>query len=258
MDLITLIGLFVGIGGILGGMVLENGHLGSILQLTAAFIVFGGTLGAVLVSTTKEDLGAAISLLKLAFSDDKGDDVAKVIDEMIDAAHVARKETILALEKRLSSFTNPYMQNIFRYVIDGVEPHVIRDIFEAQMAIEEDNQMAGAKVWLDAGGFAPTIGIIGAVLGLIHVMSNLTDTSMLGSGIAVAFVATVYGVGSANLVFIPIGNKIKRKIRRRLEVKAMILEGAVGIMSGLNPFIIEEKCRSFLPESQKPAFSKAS
>jgi chemotaxis protein MotA len=256
MDMITILGLIVGIGGILGGMVLENGHLGSLLQVTAACIVFGGTFGAVLVSTTKEDLSAAFSLLKLAFSNDEGDDVERVIDEMIDAAQVARKETILALEKRLSSFSNPYMQNIFRYVIDGVEPHVIREIFEAQMDIEEENQLAGARVWTDAGGFAPTIGIIGAVLGLIHVMSNLTDTSKLGGGIAVAFVATVYGVGSANLIFLPIGNKIRRKIRRRIELKAMILEGAVGIMSGLNPFIIEEKCRSFLPESQKPAFSK--
>lgn len=257
MDMITILGIVVGLGGILGGMVLENGHVGSILQMTAAFIVFGGTAGAVLVSTTKEDLLTGLSLLKLGFGADRGDDAEKVIGEMIEAAQIARKDTILALEKRLSSFSNPYMQNVFRFVIDGVEPQVIRDIFEAQLAIEEENQMAGAKVWTDAGGFAPTIGIIGAVLGLIHVMSNLTDTSKLGAGIAVAFVATVYGVGSANLFFLPLGNKIKRKIRRRIEIKSMILEGAIGIMSGLNPFIIEEKLKSYTGDATKSDLSRA-
>lgn len=246
MDLVTLFGLLVGVGGIIGGMLLEGGHVGSILQLTAAIIVFGGTIGAVLVSTTREDLKMGLSLLKLGFGEPKNDDPELVLKELIEAAQIARKESILALERRLGSFSNPFMQNIFRFVIDGVEPNVLRDIFEAQIAMEEENMMAGAKIYVDAGGFAPTVGIIGAVLGLIHVMSNLSDTSKLGAGIAVAFVATVYGVGSANLLFLPLGNKIKRKVRKNLEVKAMILEGAIGIMNGLNPFIIEEKLRSYM------------
>lgn len=248
MDIVTLGGLVLGIGGILGGMLLESGHVSSLLQFTAGMIVLGGTFGAVLVSTTREDLRMGLSLLPLGFREDKQDDPERVLKDLIQAAQVVRKDTILALERRLSGFANPYMQNIFRFVIDGVEPQVLRDIFEAQLAIEEENQLAGAKIWTDAGGFAPTIGIIGAVLGLIHVMSNLTDTSKLGSGIAVAFVATVYGVGSANLIFLPLGNKIKRKIRKRIELKTMILEGAIGIMTGLNPFIIEEKLRTYLPD----------
>jgi chemotaxis protein MotA len=256
MDMVTFLGLLIGVGGIVGGIVLEDGHLGSILQVTAAVIVFTGTAGAVLVSTTKEDLKMGLKLLRLGFREDKSDDPEIVMRDMIEAANIARKDTILALERRLSSFTNPYMQNVFRFVIDGVEPQVLRDIFESQLSLEEDNQLAGAKIWTDAGGFAPTIGIIGAVLGLIHVMSNLSDTSKLGGGIAVAFVATVYGIGSANLLFIPLGNKIKRKVKRRLEIKAMILEGAIGIMSGLNPFVIEEKMKAYMHEP-KPGFSKA-
>jgi chemotaxis protein MotA len=256
MDKVTIGGLILGIGGILVGMMLESGHVGSLLQLTAGLIVLGGTCGAVLVSTTKEDLKMGISLLPLGFRDEQTDDPARVMKDMVEAAQLVRKETILALEKRLSSFSNPYMQNVFRFVIDGVEPQVLREIFEAQLVLEEENQLAGAKIWTDAGGFAPTIGIIGAVLGLIHVMSNLTDTSKLGSGIAVAFVATVYGIGSANLLFLPIGNKIKRKIRKRIELKTMILEGAIGIMTGLNPFIIEEKLRTYLPENASGELSR--
>lgn len=257
MDLVTVFGLLVGVCGILGGMLLEDGHLASILQITAGLIVFTGTAGAVLVSTTKEDLRMGLKLLRLGFFEDKEDDAEIVMREMIEAAQIARKDTILALERRLSTFASPYMQNVFRFVIDGVEPQILRDIFEAQLAIEEDNQLAGARIWTDAGGFAPTIGIIGAVLGLIHVMSNLTDTSKLGGGIAVAFVATVYGVGSANLLFLPLGNKIKRKVKRRIEIKAMVLEGAIGIMSGLNPFVIEEKMRAYLPNSTPGSFTKA-
>ncbi len=248
MDMITLIGLATGFLGIIGGMVLEGGAVGSLVQVTAFLIVFGGTFGAVMVSTTREDLKTGLSLLKLGFGDPKDEDPEKILKEMIEAAQVARKESILSLEKRLNGFSNPFMQTVFRYVIDGVEPQVVRDIFESKIELEEENLMAGAKIYQDAGGYAPTIGIIGAVLGLIHVMSHLTDTSQLGAGIAVAFVATVYGVGSANLLFLPIAGKIKRKIRKRLEVKAMILEGAVCIMNGLNPFIIEEKLKSFIQD----------
>ncbi len=245
MDIITLLGLFVGIGGIIGGMLFEGGHLGSVVQGAAAVIVFGGTAGAVLVGTTREDLKTGLRLLKWAFFEPQGDDPARIVGEVIEAAQVARKDSILALERRLNGFSNPFMQNVFRFVIDGVEPNTLRDIFEAEIAMEEEALNAGAKIWMDAGGFAPTIGIIGAVLGLIHVMQNVSDTSALAGGIAVAFVATVYGVGSANLVFLPIGNKIKRRIQKQIEIKTMVLEGAVGIMDGMNPFIIEEKLRAF-------------
>lgn len=246
MDLVTLFGLFLGVVGIVGGMLLEGGHLDSLIQLTAAIIVFGGTFGAVLVSTTRTDLRTALSLFPLGFRDPDENESRKVLEELVRAAQIARMDSILALEKQIKNFSHPFMQSVFKFVIDGVEPHVLRELFEDQIDKEEENLLAGAKVFSDAGGFAPTIGIIGAVLGLIHVMSNLTDTSKLGAGIAVAFVATVYGVGSANLLFLPLGNKLKRKIRKKMETKQMILEGALGIMSGWNPFVIEEKLKSYL------------
>ena len=251
MDFVTILGIIVGIGGIILGQQLEGGHVGSIMQLTAAIIVFAGTLGAVMVGTTGEDLKTALKLLKLAFFNSKGDDPEKIVADLMDAAQTARKESVLALEKKLSGFSNPYMQTIFRFVIDGIDAKTIQEIFENQIYMEEEHLNAGAKVFVDAGGFAPTIGIIGAVLGLIHVMENLSDTSKLGAGIAVAFVATVYGVGAANLIFLPLGNKLKRKIKSQLAIKEMILTGAVGIVGGLNPFIIEEKLRAYLHESKR-------
>lgn len=256
MDMVTFFGIVIGLVGIVGGMLLEGGHLDSILQFTAAFIVFGGTFGAVLVSTTKEDLRTGLSLLKLGFSEDTEEDPEQIMRELVDAAQLARKETILSLEGRLAAFSSPFMKTVFRYVIDGVEPQVLRDTFESKIDVEEENLNAGAKIYTDAGGYAPTIGIIGAVLGLIHVMSNLSDTSKLGAGIAVAFVATVYGVASANLLFLPLGSKIKRKIRRRMETKQMIIEGAIGVMTGLTPFVIEEKLRAYVhtePQVKKAA-----
>ncbi|MCC6277169.1 MAG: flagellar motor protein [Oligoflexia bacterium] len=251
MDLATIIGIILAVGGILLGQVLEGGHISSIMQGTAAFIVFGGTFGAIMIQTPMEDLKVGLKLAKLVFFNPKGDDPEKIIKELIDAAQVARKESILALEKRLSGFSNPYMQTIFRFVIDGVDPNTIKDIFENEIYLETEAYKEGSKLWEGMAGYAPTVGIIGAVLGLIHVMENLSDTSKLGAGIAVAFVATVYGVGSANIFFMPMAKKIQRKIKLQSEMKEMILTGAIGIVSGMNPFIIEEKLRAYLHGDKK-------
>src|SRR6185436_7613395 len=140
------------------------------VQGTAAFIVFGGTFGAVLIGTPIGDVKTGFKMLKLVFLNPKGDDPEKVIKELIEASQIARKESILALEKRLGNFSNPYMQTIFRFVIDGVDPNTIKDIFENEIYLEKEHLTAGAKIWDSAGGYSPTIGIIGAVLGLIHVM----------------------------------------------------------------------------------------
>ncbi|MCM2281563.1 MAG: flagellar motor protein [Bdellovibrionaceae bacterium] len=257
MDMITLLGLLVGVGGIIGGMLFEGGHLSSIMQGTAAVIVFGGTAGAVLISTTREDLKTGLRLFKWAFSEPNNDESGKLVAEIIDAAQTARKESILALEKKINSFSHPFMQNVFRLVIDGVDPHTLRDVFEAEIEKEEEALNAGAKIYVDAGGYSPTIGIIGAVLGLIHVMQNVSDTSALAAGIAVAFVATVYGVGSANLFFLPVGAKIKRRIQKQSEVKQLILEGAIGILNGMSPFVIQEKLNAFSGHEPELDFKKA-
>ena len=253
MDLTTVLGIVLGIGGILLGNMLEDGHLSSLVQFTAFLIVFGGTIGATLVSNTLQNFKYGVSLLSLAFT--KDDEKRKLIiaQEIIESANLVRKESLLALEKRLRTYTSLYMQNVFRFMIDGVDPDRIKEIFEGEMDLAEERREAGAKVWMDAGGYAPTIGIIGAVLGLIHVMGNLTNTAELGKGIAVDFVATIYGVGSANLFFLPLANKIRSKTREEVLEKTMIIEGAISILSGQNPYIVEEKMRSFVQLPEKDA-----
>ncbi len=245
MQMTTVFGLVVGIGGILIGNTLEGGHFGSLLQLTAAIIVLGGTIGAVMVSHRSEDIRLAIQYLRLAFSGSEDEQRAVIAREIIQAAQLVRRESVLSLEQTLSKFSDPFMRIVYRFVVDGVEPETLRRVFEEEISITERRKLGAAKVWADAGGFAPTIGIIGAVLGLISVMSNITDTALLGHGIAVAFVATIYGVGAANLIFLPLSNKLKTLIRFRAETEQMIVEGAVAILSGLNPYLTEQKIRAF-------------
>lgn len=245
MEINILIGFAIGIGGIIAGNLIEGGHIASLIQGTAGLIVFGGTLGATLVSHRREDLRTAFEAVRKMLS---GEDVKQrdvIAQEIVMSAQIARKESILVLEKRLNSFADPFMTSVYRFVVDGVDPEIIRKVFEEEIEINERRKLAAAKVWSDAGGFAPTIGIIGAVLGLIHVMANITDTTALGKGIAVAFVATIYGVGSANLIFIPIANRLKAGIRYRAETEKMILEGGLAVIGGLNPYIIEQKVDAF-------------
>ena len=244
MEITTWIGIVLGVGAILLGQVLEGGAVHSIVQGTAAIIVFGGTLGAVLVSHSLASIKLALRMSRDAFFTPK-DDRQLMGKQIIEAAQVARRDSILALEKSLPNYRDPFMKTVFRFVIDGVDPATIQDIFESEISVEEENNLTAAKVLMDAGGFAPTVGIIGAVLGLIHVMENLTDTSKLGGGIAVAFVATIYGVGSANLIFIPLANKVRKRVKDRSITKDMILAGALGVLGGLNPYIIEEKLRAY-------------
>jgi chemotaxis protein MotA len=246
MDKVAILGVLIGIFGILAGQVIEGGSVLSLIVLPAAFIVFLGTLGAVMVSATWEDINRGLELLKLAFFKSASPSAEIVAKEITEAAITARKESILALEKKLNSFSHPFMKDVFKFVVDGVDPATIRDTFENEILLSEEDYLAGAKIWTDAGGYAPTIGILGAVLGLIHVMENLSDTSKLGAGIATAFVATVYGVGSANLIFLPIGNRIKRKVRHEIMIKELILHGAIGIVSGHTPYVIQEKVGSFV------------
>ncbi|KYG67504.1 flagellar motor protein MotA [Bdellovibrio bacteriovorus] len=250
MDKATWLGLLIGFGGIIAGNLLEGGHMSSLMQLTAFIIVIAGTVGAVMVSSSEKDLKTGVALAKTAFKNED-QPIKEKIEEIVDCARLAKKESLLALEARLHRIQDPMLKGILRNVVDGVETEAIRDIYETQIQTEEEELLGGAKIWVDAGGYAPTIGIIGAVLGLIHVMGNLTDTSKLGGGIAVAFVATVYGVASANLLFLPLGSKLKRRVQSTSREKQMILEGGLLIASGMNPVILEQKLFAFLHKDQK-------
>jgi chemotaxis protein MotA len=251
MDITTIAGIVGAVGLILVGQMLEGGHVGSILQATAALIVFGGTLGATAVAYPRKDFIRGFTLLKLAFTE-KAVDLAALSKLIVEYAGVARRDGVLALEGRLGEVKDPFLRRGLQFVVDGVDAGVTRGTLEAAIDADFEENVVGAKVWESAGGFAPTIGILGAVLGLIHVMENLADPSKLGSGIAVAFVATVYGVGSANLLFLPLANKLKRKLSLERERKTLIAEGVLSIQEGLNPRVLEEKLRALTGEAGPP------
>jgi chemotaxis protein MotA len=252
MDKATWFGLIVGFGGIAFGNLLEGGHISSLMQLTAFIIVICGTMGAVMVSSSEKDLRTGTRLAQSAFNK-KDSHLKNRIHEIVECCRISKKETLLALEPRLGSISDPMLKGILRNLIDGVHADVVRDIYETQIQTEEEDLLAGARIWTDAGGFAPTIGIIGAVLGLIHVMGNLSDTSKLGGGIAVAFVATVYGVSTANLLFLPLGNKLKRNILSTSRENQMILEGGLLIATEMSPIVLEQKLQAFLSSEEKSA-----
>jgi chemotaxis protein MotA len=244
MDITTLGGIVLAIVAILGGQALEGGHAGSLAQATAAIIVLGGTFGATAVAFPLKDFLRGLKMFGKALKNQKSD-LDKLMPQIVDLAGVARRDGVLALEQRLASLEDPFLKRAVQFLVDGVDAAVARDALETEIAAEYEEGAVGAKVFESAGGFAPTVGIIGAVLGLIHVMENLSDPSKLGSGIATAFVATVYGVGVANLILLPVATKLKRKLVIERERRTLIAEGVLSIQAGLNPRVLEEKLRSY-------------
>ena len=244
MDITTIGGLLFAIACILGGQALEGGHASSLMQATAAIIVIGGTLGACAVAFPMKDYIAGLKKIGWAFKGQKLD-WAGLMDQILDLAGVARRDGVLALEQKLGTIKDPFLKRAVGFIVDGVDASVARDALETEIHHQFAEGTVHAKVWESAGGYAPTVGILGAVLGLIHVMENLADPSKLGSGIATAFVATVYGVGSSNLIFLPAANKIKRKLALEMELQTMVAEGILSIQAGLNPRVLEEKLRAY-------------
>ncbi len=248
VDFTSVAGVPVGVGLILLGQAIEGGSVGSLLQATAALIVFGGTLGAVLLSFSMSDVKRALSSLRTVFLWD-GEPPTTTINVILNYAKKARKEGIMSLEDDLERVDDPFLQKGLRLAVDGTDPHAVREMLEIENQSREEHDEIPAKVFESGGGYAPTIGILGAVLGLIHVMQNLADPTKLGAGIAVAFVATVYGVGSANLIFLPIGTKLKMKARHEARRRELVIEGIMAIQEGLNPRTIQEKLLGFAAQS---------
>lgn len=245
MDITSIFGLILSFVAILGGQVLEGGRIASIIQPTAALIVLGGSIGAVMLSFPLPDFLRGLGMIPKVFFDTKSN-AEEIKDFLVEVSSVARRDGVLALENRLNDTPDPLIGKALRHVVDGLEPVFIKNLLEAEISVNEGKEEAALKIFESAGGYAPTMGILGAVLGLIHTMEQLSDPSKIGEGIAVAFVATVYGVGSANIIFLPIANKLKRKLRLRGIIQEMIMEGVLAIQEGINPRIVEERLKVYL------------
>lgn len=246
MDITTLIGLVLGFGAIIGGAILEGLHINALLQPTAALIVLGGTFGAAFVSFPFPVVKKAFKDIPKAFLMPK-DQPETIIKDMINYAAKARRNGLISLEQEAQTIKDPFTKKGISLVVDGIDPQKLRETLEIEIDSYEEHEKGSAEFFEAAGGYAPTIGIIGAVIGLIHVMSNLSDSSKLGAGIAVAFVATIYGLLTANIVCLPVGTKLKHRIKDELLRRSMVVEGLIAIQNGENPHFIEQKLKSFIP-----------
>ncbi len=250
MDIAALIGIILGIGAIIGGNLVEGGNTAHLVQVAAAIIVFGGTLGATMLSFSIRDLFNAVMALGMVFGG-RSSSPGEVIEDILGLLVKARKMGLLTLESQVKTIDNPFLRKGLSLVIDGIPPAMIKEILYQEISTYEETYKKASKVYESAGGYAPTIGILGAVLGLIQVMRNVTDPSKIGGGIAVAFVATIYGVGSANLFLIPLGKKVMNRLKEEVFVKELIVEGVLGIESGVNPYFLKARMNAFLADYEK-------
>lgn len=245
MDIFAVIGLFLGLGFILTGQAMEGGNIGQLLQITAAFIVIGGTSGGVVLSFPPAVLKDAVGLFKDVIFPPKVD-LEGLISEIVGFSTKARKEGVIALEKEAINASDPLLRFGLEIVADGTDPTLVRSMLETQLEQLENKIMGAAKVYEAFGGFSPTLGIVGAVMGLIQVMQNLSDPSKLGEGIAVAFVATIYGLVVANLYMIPCFNRIKGIYAKVFLAKNVMIEGVLAIQAGESPTLIGRKLGAYI------------
>jgi chemotaxis protein MotA len=257
LDIGAVLGLFAGVGAIVGGLTFEGGHLKDILQSSAAIIVLGGTFGAVALTMPFKVLKRAIVRLGSVLWATP-DDSADMIEQIVVLATTARKSGMVSLESDVPSVPDAFLRKALSLAVDGVQLHAIRDLMDLDMRMEEAEFETDAKLLEAAGGYAPTIGIIGAVIGLIQVMKHLNDLSRVGYGIAVAFVATIYGVALANLICLPAAAKIRYRGTESIRRKEMLLEGVAAMVEGMNPRLIRRKLQSYVRGAAEPAASPVS
>jgi chemotaxis protein MotA len=243
-DLASIAGLLLAVVGILGGLLLEGGSILDVAQYTAAIIVLGGTMGATMLNAPLGTFLAAFKQLRSVFFEQQHSPSA-VIEKLIGYATQARKGGIASLEQEAAGIADPFLRKALTLAVDGTDLQELRKMMELEMDIAEQRAEARAKVFEQAGGYAPTVGIIGAVMGLIQVMKNLANIEEVGHGIAVSFVATVYGVGVANLFFLPVAGKIKARAMEETHMREMVLEGVCGIVEGLNPKLLRSKLEAY-------------
>lgn len=250
LDKASFIGIVLALGGILAGLLLEGGTMSQVLQPTAAMIVFGGTLGAVMLQFPLAIVRLAFQSLGSVFINPQRNPQA-VISQLVHYAQMARRDGIVSLDSELPQIEDSFLKRSLMLAVDGTEPQELRKMMELELDNQAEYEEQVPQVFESAGGFAPTIGIIGAVLGLIQTMQHLDKIDEVGRGIAVAFVATIYGVGSANLLYLPMAGKMKLRIRDEQIMREMQLEGVASILEGMNPRMLETKLLGFLVEANQ-------
>jgi len=257
MDLATMGGLLIGLLSLIFGFILEGGVLGALIAPTAALIVFGGTFGATAMSFSMEELKTLPFMLKKVFTRNKQENLVDLIELIIELSIKSRKEGLLVLEAELSSVENLLLKKGLTMAIDATSVEDIRRLLERETMLSEQKYVVGASIFEAAGGFAPTMGIIGTVMGLIHVLGNLADPSKLGESIASAFLATLYGISSANILWLPLAAKLANLSRKQITVNELVIEGVTGIMDGISPAILRDRLEAFIRETkQMPAQGK--
>jgi len=246
MDLATLIGLIVGWGALLVAVILEGGELHGLMNLSAFVLVMGGTLGATMISFPLAKMLRMAPVMKNAFFA-KAENPADVVRQLVDFARKARREGILALEEEARQLDNRVLKTGIQLIVDGTPEEVVRTILETEVLAMQERHKEGANVFNTMGGYAPTMGVIGTVMGLVHMLSNLSEPEKMGPMIAAAFIATLYGVSIANLVFLPVGQKLKARTTEEVATYEMMVEGILSIQAGDNPRIVEAKMMAFCP-----------
>lgn len=250
MDLGSVVGIILAVGGLLGGFIMDGGTIQSLIQPSAAVIVFGGTIGATLLSNRAKSLKSVGKYLRITFFSQKFDP-HRSIDRLVEMATTARREGILALEDQVEGFDDLFLKKGIGLIVDGVDPELVKEMLDTEISYIEHRHEMGITLFESAGGFAPTMGIIGTVMGLVHVLGNLQDITKLGPQIATAFVATLYGVSSANVVWLPIAGKLRTRSSDEILGKEMTLEGILSIQAGENPTVLRQKLLSFLADSER-------
>lgn len=250
MDIMAVGGLIFALCSLVLGFLSEGGHVDALLAPSAALIVFGGTIGATAISFSMREIATVPSLLKIVFVS-KMHEPRQTIDMIVSLAEEARREGLLYLENRLVEIDDPFLRKGLQLVVDGTDPEVVKSIMEVEMYSQQERHHTGANIFETAGGYSPTMGIIGTVMGLVHVLGNVESPEGLGPAIAMAFMATLYGVGSANVLWFPLGAKLQNLSKKELQQREIILEGIISLQAGYNPIIIRERLTAFLIPSAR-------
>lgn len=245
MDRLSIFGLLIAFGGIIGGSILEGGSVAILLQGASLLIVLGGTIGAVMLQNPFKVFAMGVRMGRWAFATPKISQ-QKMIYQLSAWSNLVRRDGVLKLEDQIDEISDPFIRKGLQLLVDGNSAEKIRNVLDVDLRTYEQSHFQAARVWESAAGYAPTIGILGAVLGLVHVMQNLTDPSKLGAGIAVAFISTLYGVGLANLVFLPISGKLKIIILQQINTREMFIDGVMMIANGENTRYLETKLQGYM------------